>query len=138
MRFVHQRKQTAIRIYSRCPGNNMSIAQDAAGCSPQGSPSGCAFFVEKLKGSSQVAAFRPQKEGMMLAPGLGRGISLTALTALFLLFSPLLNYQVAFAQFPIANPGTEGLEVMVSGTAHVQGERLNHTIFAREARPSMR
>ena len=55
----------------------------------------------------------------MLAPGLGRGISLTALTALFLLFSPLLNYQVAFAQFPIANPGTEGLEVMVSGTGPV-------------------
>ena len=39
----------------------------------------------------------------MLTLGLGRGISLTTLTALFLLFSPLLNYQVAFAQFPIAN-----------------------------------
>jgi hypothetical protein len=55
----------------------------------------------------------------MLTLGLGRGISLTTLIALFLLFSPLLNYQVAFAQFPIANPGTEGLEVIVSSTSPV-------------------
>jgi hypothetical protein len=55
----------------------------------------------------------------MLTVGLGRGISLTTLAALFLLFSPILNYSVAFAQFPIAQPGTEGFEVIVSSTSPV-------------------
>src|SRR5438128_6304145 len=58
-------------------------------------------------------------EGIMLVLGHGRGISLTALTALFLLFSPLLTYPVAFAQAPIAKPGTEGLEVIVNSTGPV-------------------
>jgi hypothetical protein len=55
----------------------------------------------------------------MLTLRLGRGISLTALTALFLLFSLLLTCSAAFTQFPIAKPGTEGLEVVVSGTGPV-------------------
>jgi hypothetical protein len=66
-----------------------------------------------------VVTFRRRKEGGMMTLGLGRGISLTVLTALFLLFSPFLNYPVAFAQFPIAQPSTEGLEVVVSSTGPV-------------------
>jgi hypothetical protein len=66
----------------------------------------------------------------MLVLGLGRGISPTALMALFLLFSPLLTYPVAFAQAPIAQPGTEGLEVIVSSTGPViatyQGFNVAH------------
>jgi hypothetical protein len=55
----------------------------------------------------------------MLALSLGRGLSLTALTALFLLFSPFFPSPVAFAQFPIAQPGTEGSEVIVNSTSPV-------------------
>jgi hypothetical protein len=54
----------------------------------------------------------------MMTPKLRRGFSLTSLTTFLLFFSLLLNYPTAFA-FPIAKPGTEGLEVVVSGTGPV-------------------
>jgi hypothetical protein len=81
-------------------------------------PTICAGGCFKRAPKSAVT-FKPQIGVIMLAPGLGRGLNLAALTALFLLFSPLLTYPVAFAQAPIAKPGTEGLEVIVSITGPV-------------------
>src|SRR5262249_18003395 len=81
-----------------------------------------------------AVVFSPKKEGIMLVLGLGRGISLTALTALFLLFSPLLTYPVAFAQAPIAKPGTEGFEVIVKSTGPVTAiyQGFNSSLYSND------
>ena len=69
----------------------------------------------------------------MLSFRLGQGINLIALATLFLLFSPLLTYPVAFAA-PIAQPGTEGFEVIVSSTGPVQAtyQSFNSSVYSVE------
>jgi hypothetical protein len=81
-----------------------------------------------------AVTFRVKKGGIMLALGLGRAISLITLSALILLFSPLLNYPVTLAAAPIAQPGTEGFEVIVKSTGPVQAtyQGFNSSLYSND------
>jgi hypothetical protein len=82
------------------------ISVPAGGCFPQ---------------APKSTVILPKKEGIMRALRRGRGIRLTTLTAFLVLFSPLFTYPVAFAQAPpVAQPGTEGLKVIVKSTDYVK------------------
>jgi hypothetical protein len=94
-------------------------------------PAICAGGFQVFLRSADI--FSLKKEGRMLTFGLGRGISLTTLTVL-LLFSPLLNYPVTLAAAPIAQPGTEGLEVIVKSTGPVQAiyQGYNSSLYSND------
>jgi hypothetical protein len=66
---------------------------------------------------------------MMLAPGLGRGISLTALTALFLLFSLLLTENTLAAPTITIEPPQNfpGTRVIVTGAGWPSGDQIKFT-----------